>query len=133
TVGRVAPSTPALAPAAPTTPAVATAEPLPPDPAPDAELPIVAASLVGATPSAAVPAPGFWVQIGAFREAAGADGFVRRVVAEADWLGPLLATFADATLYRVQAGPYVNRDEARSAAARMREALGLVPMLVERR
>jgi rare lipoprotein A len=81
----------------------------------------------------AAPARGFWVQLGAFREASGAESFQRRVGADVEWLTPLLATFADASLYRVQAGPYAGRDEAQGAAARIREALGLVPMIVERR
>ncbi|MEO8079484.1 MAG: septal ring lytic transglycosylase RlpA family protein [Caldimonas sp.] len=80
-----------------------------------------------------MPARGFWVQLGAFRERSGADAFQRRVVAEIDWLSPLLATFDDAALYRVQAGPYVSRADAQVASARLREALGLVPVVVEKR
>ena len=83
--------------------------------------------------STAAPARGFWVQLGAFRESAGAESFQRRVGDEVEWLVPLLATFGDATLYRVQAGPYASRAEAQSAAVRVREALGLVPVVIERR
>ena len=79
------------------------------------------------------PARGFWVQLGAFRERGGAEGFQQRVAAEADWLSPLLAVFGDAALYRLQAGPYPSRDEARSAAERVRDVLQLVPVIVERR
>ena len=100
---------------------------------PDQPLPIVSSALVAATPAAPAPARGFWVQLGAFREAEGADSFGRRVAADVDWLGPFLATFSEASLYRVQAGPYASRDDAQAAAARIREALGLVPMVVERR
>ena len=78
-------------------------------------------------------ARGFWVQLGAFRESAGAESFQRRVGDEVEWLVPLLATFGDATLYRVQAGPYASRADAQGAAARVRDALGLVPVIVERR
>ena len=53
--------------------------------------------------------------------------------AELEWLAPLLATVGDASLYRVQAGPYASRADAQGAAARLREALGLVPVIVERR
>ena len=123
------------------TPAAASVTPLPPEP----PLPIVASTLVATppslplssplspSPSAPAPARGFWVQLGAFREADGAENFGRRVAADVDWLGPLLATFSEASLYRVQAGPYASRDDAQAAAARMREALGLVPMVIERR
>lgn len=80
-----------------------------------------------------VAARGFWVQLGAFRERGGAESFQQRVVAELDWLSPLLAVFADAPLYRLQAGPYPSRDEAQGAAQRVREALQLVPVIIERR
>jgi rare lipoprotein A len=78
-------------------------------------------------------ARGFWVQLGAFREASGAEGFQSRVAADVDWLTPYLATFGEAALFRVQAGPYASREEAQAAAARIREALGLVPLVVQRR
>ncbi len=80
-----------------------------------------------------VPARGFWVQLGAFRARDGAEGFQRRVAAELDWLSPLLAVFDDAPMFRLQAGPYPRRDEARSVAERVRGALQLVPVIVERR
>jgi rare lipoprotein A len=107
---------------------------------PNASAPIVvAAADVDARPRlAAAPAEaarGFWVQLGAFRERDGAETFRRRVGAdsEASWLEPLLAIFGDATLYRVQAGPYPSRDDAVGAAQRARTALGIVPIVVERR
>jgi peptidoglycan lytic transglycosylase len=80
-------------------------------------------------------ARGFWVQLGAFRDREGAESFRRRVGvdAESSWLEPLLAIFGDASLYRVQAGPYPSRDEAEAAAQRARNALGVVPIVVERR
>ena len=49
------------------------------------------------------------------------------------WLSPLLAVHDDATLFRVQAGPYASREDARAAAGSIRSALQLVPMIVERR
>ena len=79
------------------------------------------------------PARGFWVQLGAFRERGGAEAFQGRVAAELDWLSPLLAVFSDAAMYRLQAGPYPSRDEARAAAERVRSSLQLVPVIVERR
>jgi rare lipoprotein A len=79
------------------------------------------------------PARGFWVQLGAFRERGGAESFQGRVASELDWLSPLLAVFSDASMYRLQAGPYPSRDEARAVAERVRVALQLVPVIVERR
>ena len=101
--------------------------------------PAMPAATLPATADAPAPtvapraAAGFWVQLGAFRQREGADGFQRRVVAELDWLAPLLAVFAEPTSYRLQAGPYASRDAAQEAAGRIREALSLVPMIVERR
>jgi rare lipoprotein A len=78
-------------------------------------------------------APGWWIQLGAFRQRDGAESFQRRVAADLDWLAPALAVFSDAALFRLQAGPYPSRDEARVGAERVREALQLVPVIVERR
>ena len=41
--------------------------------------------------------------------------------------------FVDTPLFRLQAGPYASREEAREGAERVREALQLVPLIVERR
>ena len=79
------------------------------------------------------PARGFWIQLGAFKAREGAEEFHRRVSNEIDWLSPLLAVFQDAPLYRLQAGPYPSRDEARTVAERVRSGLQLVPVIVERR
>ena len=79
------------------------------------------------------PARGFWVQLGAFRLRDGAESFQQRVSAELDWLSPLLAVFSEASMFRLQAGPYPNREQARSAAERVRAGLQLVPLIVERR
>jgi rare lipoprotein A len=79
------------------------------------------------------PARGFWVQLGAFRQRDGAESFQQRVGSELDWLSPLLAVFSDASLYRLQAGPYPSRSDASAAAERIRSALQLVPVIVERR
>ena len=79
------------------------------------------------------PAPGFWVQLGVFRQRDGADGFHRRIAADVDWLSPLLSVFSEASTHRLHAGPYASRDEALGIAKRVQEALSLVPVIVERR
>lgn len=76
---------------------------------------------------------GFWIQLGAFRQREGAESFHRHVTAELDWLAPLLGVFREASLFRLQAGPYASRDDAQAGADRVREALQLVPVIVERR
>jgi rare lipoprotein A len=89
----------------------------------------------GSRPSRAYTsaAQGFWVQLGAFKVRDGAEQFQQRVSDELDWLAPLLAVFSEPGVFRLQAGPYPSRAEAQSAAERMREALRLVPVIVERR
>lgn len=103
-----------------------TAQPLPPEPAP---------RVATAPPARAftLPARGFWVQLGAFRQRTGAEDFQKRVEAELQEIGPLLALFGDTGMFRLQAGPYPSREEARSMAERLRAALQLVPVIVERR
>jgi peptidoglycan lytic transglycosylase len=81
----------------------------------------------------AMAAPGFWLQLGAFRERDGALDFQRKVERELDWLAPSLAVFTDRDLHRLQAGPYRTRADAGGAADRVRTELQLVPLIVERR
>jgi len=76
---------------------------------------------------------GWWIQLGAFKQREGALDFQRRLIDEQPWLAPLLAVFTDRGLNKLQAGPYVTRDDARSAAERVRTLLRLVPTLVEKR
>jgi rare lipoprotein A len=100
---------------------VAAVEPAAADTMPASARPLAAAS------------PGFWMQLGAFRERDGAFDFQRKVERELDWLAPRLAVFVDRELHRLQAGPYATRSEAGSAAERLRSELQLVPLIVERR
>ncbi len=85
-----------------------------------------------ARPIASAPV-GYWMQLGAFRERDGALDFQRKVERELDWLAPQLAVYVDRDLHRLQAGPYATRSDAAQAAERLRVALQLVPMIVERR
>jgi rare lipoprotein A len=78
-------------------------------------------------------ASGFWLQLGAFGQGGGAYGFQQRVAQELDWLAPLLTIFAEGGLHRLQAGPYASREQAREVGERVRAALALVPVIVERR
>jgi rare lipoprotein A len=76
---------------------------------------------------------GWWIQLGAFKQRDGALDFQRRLIDEQPWLAPLLAVFTERGLNKLQAGPYVTREDARSAAERVRTALRLVPTLIEKR
>jgi rare lipoprotein A len=97
-------------------------------------LPLATAALSAEAGSASLVASrGFWVQLGVFRQHDGAHSFHQRVASDLDWLAPLLAVFNDETFFRLQAGPYPSRDEALASATRVREALQLVTVIVERR
>ncbi len=95
----------------------------------DAVVPISATSAAAPTEPAVAS---FWVQIGAFRDASGAASFQRRVTVEIEAMAAKVTTVADVQLYRVQVGPYPSRDEAAQAAARIRAAIGVVPLIVEK-
>ena len=82
---------------------------------------------------AAPPSRGFFVQLGAFTQREAAEGLQRKVASELGWLAPVLVIFGDATVFRLQAGPYPSRDAARDVAERVRDGLRRVPMIVERR
>ncbi|MFY7867209.1 septal ring lytic transglycosylase RlpA family protein [Roseateles sp.] len=99
---------------------------------------LIASSSETARPIAVVTvprhaAPGFWVQLGAYSKLDGAESFRQQLLKELDWMAPLLAVFKDGGLHRLQAGPYSSRDDARQAAERVRLALNLTPVVVERR
>ncbi len=78
-------------------------------------------------------AKGYWVQLAAFSKRQGVDAFQQRVAQELSQLAPLLAVFNEASLYKLQVGPYERREEAQGVAQRIRDTLQLVPMVVERR
>lgn len=76
---------------------------------------------------------GYWVQLAAFRQRQGVDEFQKRVAREIEHLAPLLAVYQEGVLYRLQAGPYDDRDQAQDLARRLREVLQLEPVVVNRR
>ena len=112
--------------------ALSATAPIPAAALPDAAPPLPAETQAMAQP-AAKAARGFWLQLGAFAQRDGALGFQQRVAGEVAWLAPLLAIFNERQLHRLQAGPYASRSDARQAADRLREALKLIPAVVERR
>jgi rare lipoprotein A len=77
-------------------------------------------------------APGFWLQLGAFRAREGAVQLQQRVLRQAEGL-PGVAVFDEDGLFRVQAGPYAAREQAVQAAERVQRQTGLAARVVERR
>ena len=75
---------------------------------------------------------GYWVQLGAFSRADGAEQLRQHLLKEVNWLAPLLNIFTDSALHRLQAGPYPSRELANQAAQRVREATRMQPILIQR-
>ena len=80
-------------------------------------------------PAIALPigqeAGGYVAQLGAFANYANAQEFVARLANQTGPLGVEPRVRQDAGLFRVYVGPYPTREEARRAADRLRDALGL--------
>ena len=89
-------------------------------------------------PQAAQPIPvaaedgGHYLQLGAFGSRENAENFLTRMKAQTDGLADNLHVFARDGLYRVHAGPYASQPEARQAAERINQALGVRPVVVTR-
>jgi len=128
-----APRAPAPA-AIPETPPVEAAR----DPEPAAASPppaeVIAAPAVAVTPKIPIAAEGsgYYLQLGAFGSQQNAENFLARMKSQVDWLSSTLHVFARDGLYRVHAGPYANQAEARAAANRIDQALGLRPFVLTR-
>jgi rare lipoprotein A len=104
---------------------------------PPGDAPLVPTPLNVKTPPVATAATsdarGYWVQLGVFRQAAGAVQLQQQVERELEALRPLMAIFSDKGVNRLQAGPYRSRSEAQGAAEQLRRVMQLVPVIVERR
>lgn len=77
-------------------------------------------------------AGGVYLQLGAFGSRENAENYLARLKAQIDWLAQALHIFPREGLFRVHAGPYANPAEARQAADRISQALGVKPMVLVR-
>ena len=75
---------------------------------------------------------GLYLQLGAFGSQDNADNYLARLKMQVDWLASALHVFPKDGLFRVHAGPYANQAEARSAADRISQALGIKAMVLVR-
>ena len=105
----------------------------------DAVAVATAGAIAATDPKAPVPAlkiaaaQGFWLQFGAFSRLEGAEQLREQFTRGMEELAPMLTIFKDKNLHRLQAGPFNSREDARAAAERVRTAMALTPVLVERR
>ena len=80
---------------------------------------------------AELPVSGHYLQLAAFRVRSGAEGFLQHLALELDpALAGRLRILSSESFYRVQLGPYADRSEAEGAAARLRDDLGIAPVIV---
>ncbi|MBI3069586.1 MAG: septal ring lytic transglycosylase RlpA family protein [Betaproteobacteria bacterium] len=77
-------------------------------------------------------ASGVFLQFGAFGSKDNAESYLARLQAQFEWLAQALHIFTRDGLFRVHAGPYPSQSEARRAAQRIGEALGVRPMVLTR-
>ncbi len=77
-------------------------------------------------------ASGIYLQFGAFSSRDNADDFLARLQVQLDSLAQQLHIHFKDGLYKVHAGPYRSRAQARSAAARISAKLGIKPMVLVR-
>ena len=73
------------------------------------------------------------MQLGAFRQRQGAHDLRLQLARDLAWLEAWLAIVDDRALFRLQAGPYATRGEAQGTAERIRAAVPLQPLVLQRR
>ncbi len=103
--------------------------------------PLVNAELLNATPVVATPtvavtaeagAKGLFLQLGAFGSPDNAENYLARLRSEVDWLAGALHVYSKDGLFRVHAGPYANQAEARAAADKLSQTLGIKAVVLAR-
>ncbi len=78
------------------------------------------------------PAAGVFLQLGAFGSRENAESYLARVKVQADGLAERMHVLLRDGYYRVHAGPYESASQARAAAERFVQAIGMRPLVVSR-
>ena len=73
---------------------------------------------------------GIYLQLAAFSARDNADAYAGRLRAEQPWLVPQLQVYARDGLFRVHAGPFASHNNARQAADRISQAMGIKPIVL---
>lgn len=102
-----------------------------PAPADAAAQPSAASAPAAIASDAIVPARGFYLQFGAYAQAANAEALRARLSQDAGALLPSLTVESSNNLYRLYSGPFASR-EAAAAAAAQAEQSGIKPFIVQR-
>lgn len=77
-------------------------------------------------------AKGMFLQLGAFGSQDNADNYLARLRMQVDWLASSLHVYSKDGLFRVHAGPYANQAEARAAADKLNQSLGIKAVVTAR-
>jgi rare lipoprotein A len=89
-----------------------------------------------AKPEPAIPvdagAGGVYLQLGAFSARDNAENFRVRIYQQLAWLTDAIRIFARDGMYRLDLGPYRDRDEAAGMAEKIRDTLQFKPLVVVR-
>lgn len=95
---------------------------------------IPAASVAPAmtTASPAAPVAGYYLQFGAYAQAANAEALRERLSQSAGALLPSLKVESSNNLYRLYSGPFATREAAAAAAAQAEQHVGVKPFIVQR-
>jgi len=86
----------------------------------------------GTSATASGVANSVYLQLGSFSARENAEGLRQRLLRELAWIREALQIQAAGNLFRLQVGPYRNRDEASVVAERIRNELNFAPLLVVR-
>lgn len=89
-----------------------------------------ATSVTGAAPS--ITAPGFYLQLGAYGQAANAEVARAKLLESWPTAMPTIDIVETGTLHRLQSGPFATRAEADAAALQLRNAGTAKPMVVQK-
>ena len=81
---------------------------------------------------AGAPAPGIYLQLGAFANADNAENLKNHLSRDLDWLTDPIRIHAAGNIHRLHMGPYASRAEAEQMAQRIAAALGYSPAIVTR-
>ena len=91
---------------------------------------VTATPVVAVTSEASVK--GSFLQLGAFGSQENAENYLSRLRIQVDTLASSLHVYPKDGLFRVHAGPYANPGEARAAAEKLNQALGIKAVVVAR-
>ena len=73
-----------------------------------------------------------YVQLGAFSSQRNAQSYLARLQSQLSWLAGAIHIYPQDGLFRIQAGPYVSRREARSVSDRVSQSLGIKSFVLTR-